>query len=150
MSARDMAARYILVTRRPPRSFMFSSPTRPLDRLMMMILRSSMAFLKSNDDTGWPIIFLIRGLAVNCPTLFWIAGTASCGHALAIIGEFFRPESFDRRILDLRDDLLAVVLVGEHAIDAEQEWSQALPKAPARYWSGCIPCGPTMRPPRSS
>ncbi len=64
-----MAASWTLVTRKAPRMPALSSPMRPLLRFTTRILPSSMIFLTSKLDLGWPMIFLMMGLAVKAPTL---------------------------------------------------------------------------------
>jgi hypothetical protein len=60
-----------------PSSFMFVSPTRPFERFTMRIFRRSMRSRISNEECGWPMMFRMSGLLVNCPILFWMAGVAS-------------------------------------------------------------------------
>lgn len=70
MSERLMAASWTFVTRNAPRIPALSSPMRPLDRLTMRILPSSIILRMSKEDLGWPMILRIIGLAVKAPTLF--------------------------------------------------------------------------------
>src|SRR3989338_7500239 len=60
-----------------PKSREFSSPILPLERLMMRIFSRSIISRMSTADDTWPTIFRISGFEANCPTLFWIAATAS-------------------------------------------------------------------------
>ena len=60
-----------------PRSRALSSPILPFERFTMRIFRSSMIFRMLMAERGWPRMFRIKGFETNCPTLFWIAATAS-------------------------------------------------------------------------
>ena len=65
-----MAASWTFVTRKAPRIPALSSPIKPLDRFTTRIFPSSMIFLMSKEDFGWPTMFRIIGFAVKAPTLF--------------------------------------------------------------------------------
>ena len=64
-----MAASWTLVTKKAPRMPALSSPMRPLLRLTMRILPSSMILRMSKADLGCPMMLRMMGLAVKAPTL---------------------------------------------------------------------------------
>ena len=72
-----MAASWTFVTKKAPRIPALSSPIKPLERLTTRILPSSMIFLTSKEDFGWPMMFLMIGLAVKAPTLLRTGATLS-------------------------------------------------------------------------
>ena len=74
---RDMAANWNFVIIIAPSNFDVPSPIRPLLRFTMKIFLASIDSLMLNEILVCPTIFLIKGLAKNCPTLFWIGATAS-------------------------------------------------------------------------
>ena len=77
MSERLIAASWILVTRNEPRMAALSSPMRPLDKLTMRILPSSIIWRILKVDLGWPMMLRMIGLAVKAPTLLRTGATAS-------------------------------------------------------------------------
>ena len=59
-------------------------------------------------------------IARELPDLVLDSGRRLLGIAVAVVGELLRPEVLHDRVLHVLDDLCPIVLVGVHAIDAEQ------------------------------